>query len=331
MERAAQLLGERRLYTLGHVVEPDRKLSGALRQLSELGEVPVLTDPDATASKFDPAADLPDMVDRVIRHISTKNPDGHRFVPLIGQRDHAVGGTDSPEAFDHALGEAMKLGYLEREALDEAAYRLTMTGWTHLREKTKMERQELQRCADVVLPVLYDQILNGRFSLSDLVDETKLSEAELARVLRYAEKKGWLRTDHTHHGSLPLHVELTPDGEQRALGLTKAQPPTTPAQNVIYILSGNNPRVNIGSRDDSVNVVALDSNTLFDKIVDSVAAEVEDPGVRDELIAAVRALEAATDPPSRAELFGKLLQIGANVITVLQPFLPALTQVLGRT
>lgn len=328
-ERAQQILGETRLYSENYTVVPRRRLSAALRQQTELGHEPLLEDHELMELMFDPAADLPEVIDRILRHIARKEPSGHRFVALTGNRDYGVAGAEGPEVFDHALGEAIKLGFIEREAPDEAAYRLTMLGWKHLRELPNMERTTLLKVADRAMCVLYDQEVHGRYSGPDLVDALELDEAQVARALRYAEKQGWITAKHVFGAQLPVDVSLTPAGMRYAESLLNARPSEAVTPNVVYNVSGPNARINISSHDASVNVVDLDANTLFARIEQAVSEGVADVTLREEVLESVRHLQAAPDASSRAERLGELLQVAANVITVIQPFLPALTQIVA--
>jgi hypothetical protein len=132
MERAHQRLFEMRGFS--RELTPFRRLSGALRQRSERGLESVLNDPEQVALEYDVASDLPEMIDRILFYVRAKaGAAGHKYVPLIGHRDYAVAGAEEPEAFDWALGKAEEQGYIERQAPAEAAYRLTVPGWHHLR------------------------------------------------------------------------------------------------------------------------------------------------------------------------------------------------------
>jgi hypothetical protein len=132
-EETAQRLPETRI-VIRQVIQPNRRLSAVLRQAAKRGEEPVLTDPEALQQTNKPAADLLEVIDRIMKYIRSKSPPGgNEFVPLIGHRDYAIGGAEDPEAFDHALGQADALGHVQRQAPNEAAYRLTPAGWGHLR------------------------------------------------------------------------------------------------------------------------------------------------------------------------------------------------------
>jgi TIR domain-containing protein len=133
MEEGAQRIVEMRLSGIGRNT-PIIRLSGAIRQRTERGELVKVRDPASLIEAYEPASDMLEVIDRICQHLRRKEPGGHRFVPLIGHRDFALGGAEDAAMFDHALGQAQSLGYIERQAPNEAAYRLTPTGFRHLRE-----------------------------------------------------------------------------------------------------------------------------------------------------------------------------------------------------
>lgn len=174
MEQAHQRLIEHGM-VLGNVIRPNRRLSGALRQRVERGEEPVLSDPEAMEREYRPASDLLEMIDRIVKHIASKGPAGNKFIPLIGHRDYAIAGAEDPEAFDFALGQAQEQGYIQRQAQNEAAYRLTPTGWTYLRSLPAAPEQ-IKRiflshaAADMQLAgFVRDEILRSRSGISVFV------------------------------------------------------------------------------------------------------------------------------------------------------------------
>jgi len=232
MEEAGQRLIERRVYVEGHRLVPNHRLSAALRERAERGEEPVLRDPDAMERTYRPAADPLEVIDRILMYLRSKASDGNsiKFVPLNGQRDHGVAGAPSPEAFDHALGQAAELDLVKRKALDEAAYRLTLAGWKHLRGLPDVERKDLLPLADQAMRVLYDQEIDGRYSAEKLIDALGVDEARVARALRYAEKQGWITTQKVFGGQMPVDVSVTREGMQYTEGLpsTRSSKAATP-------------------------------------------------------------------------------------------------------
>ena len=329
MEDASQRLLEARLISPGSVVMPNRRLSAALRQKAELGQEPVLDNPQSIELAYDPAGDLPEVVDRILSHIAQKEPGGYEFIPLIGHRDFGIGGAESPEVFDHALGEAIKLGYIERKALDEAAYRLTMTGWKHLRELPAMERAALLKLADKAILALYEQELHDGYTPAGLIDALEVDESQVARVLRYVEKQGWIQAGRVFGRPIPSQVTLTPSGMRYAESL-QARPPATPPPSIIYNLSGPNVRINIGSQDSSTNVVNVTPDNLFLEIRAAISTQIQDAEARQRLLERVTALEQSRNTNGFASRYADFMAAAANHVTVLAPFLPALTQLLGN-
>lgn len=68
---------------------------------------------------------------------------------------------------------------------------------------------------------------------------------------------------------------------------------------------------------------------VFGTLKAAVASEVEDETERAALTARVEQLEAAIDAPSRLEAYRSLLADSANYMTLMAPFLPALTSLLS--
>jgi hypothetical protein len=132
MERGAVLLQMMDLPDPPNVIRT--RLSAALRERFERGEEPVLEDPKQLLREYRPAADPLEVIDRIVKHIARKEPGGDKYVPLNGQRDYGIGGAVDAAAFDHALSQAVDMGYIERQAPDEAAYRLRPDGWKRFRE-----------------------------------------------------------------------------------------------------------------------------------------------------------------------------------------------------
>jgi hypothetical protein len=94
----------------------------------------VVDNPEQLLREYRPAADPLEVIDRIVKYIARKEPGGDKYVPLNGQRDYGIGGAVDTAAFDHALSEAVDIGYIHRQAPDEAAYRLRAEGWKRFRE-----------------------------------------------------------------------------------------------------------------------------------------------------------------------------------------------------
>lgn len=92
-------------------------------------------------------------------------------------------------------------------------------------------------------------------------------------------------------------------------------------------LSGQGARLNQGSSDHSVNTVVGESQ-LFAEIEDALAG-VKDQAARETLVALTREMKAAQGKPGFVATYQKFVTAAADHMTVLTPFLPALTALLG--
>lgn len=90
-------------------------------------------------------------------------------------------------------------------------------------------------------------------------------------------------------------------------------------------VSGPNSRVTIG-QDSSVNI--SHQGDVIQQASEAITAHVDDAAERDRLLIALADLKAAPDPAAKAGAYQRLVASAANHMTVLAPFLPALTQLL---
>lgn len=90
-------------------------------------------------------------------------------------------------------------------------------------------------------------------------------------------------------------------------------------------VSGTNARVTFGN-DFSVNHTAV--NTVQDAIR-AVQAQVDDLEARARLVETLEVFERAQGPTNRAAAYHAVIASAANHMTVLAPFLPALSQMLS--
>lgn len=207
----------------------------------------------------------------------------------------------------------------------------TANGTGSSKETITVERTELVQVADRVMRQLYNQETQGETSVAALVTTLGLSGNDVALAMRYAQKQGWITLTSVFDQQLPVGVDVTREGMQYAERLMRVRPEQAVASHTAshntYHVSGHGARVNVNSLDASVNVVHGDANTtLFEQIEDAVESGVADTATRDAVLTSVRALRDAPDAPTRAQRLGGLLQVGANVMTVLAPFLPQLMQ-----
>jgi hypothetical protein len=96
----------------------------------------------------------------------------------------------------------------------------------------------------------------------------------------------------------------------------------------IYNVQGANPRVRVNSLDASVNVVTTSATRVFEQLKQAVTDNVPDDNHQGELLRHVEDLERAQGTGSFLERYQALIAVAADHLTLLSPFLPALTQLL---
>jgi len=112
--------------------------------------------------------------------------------------------------------------------------------------------------------------------------------------------------------------------DRRRLSLKK----NNGAQNVtIYHVEGDNNRWNINSHDESVNIV-VSKEQVFSDLRKKVQAEVASGPQQIALIDSINDLEGAAKDSSFKEKYLKFMSAASDHMTVVGPFIPALTEML---
>jgi hypothetical protein len=94
--------------------------------------------------------------------------------------------------------------------------------------------------------------------------------------------------------------------------------------NITYHLR-DNARVNINSKDQSVNNVTVTQQQLFTTIRDTVTQQITGKD-QETILAKLDELEYAQGTKSFSEKFTAFLAVTADYITILGPFIPALAE-----
>lgn len=104
-----------------------------------------------------------------------------------------------------------------------------------------------------------------------------------------------------------------------------------PLPSVVNInLSGSHQaRVNIGSSDESMNVISHQPEAVFEEIRDLLQRNVTSPAVLTRLIEGVDAMEHGLKNGSFREAYEKFLAMAADYMTILIPVIPRLTAFLA--
>jgi len=99
-------------------------------------------------------------------------------------------------------------------------------------------------------------------------------------------------------------------------------------QSVTYNLHGDNLRINIHSQDYSVNV--SNAKLVFKEIRKSIETGVGDEKLKAALLQKASELEEVVGKASFLQKYSDFVALAANHMTLLGPFIPALTQLLQK-
>ena len=93
--------------------------------------------------------------------------------------------------------------------------------------------------------------------------------------------------------------------------------------------SGANSRFNLHSYDLSSNLVDVEPEQLFKELRSVIARDIEDDGKRDEVLKQVDTLKKTYGTPQFLETYQSFVSSVADHMTIIGPFIPALSQLLG--
>ena len=97
-----------------------------------------------------------------------------------------------------------------------------------------------------------------------------------------------------------------------------------------YYVQGENSRVNVNSADHSVNVVIESKEEFFGSLQKKIEAGVTESDERRKILEALTVLRESHGKPSFAQHYTDFMAAAANHITVIVPFIPALTEMLHK-
>ena len=98
----------------------------------------------------------------------------------------------------------------------------------------------------------------------------------------------------------------------------------------IYNLQGPHSRVNVQSHDQSVNVTSITKQQAFLGIRQAVTQGVPDGSERTMILEKLDALEKSVDSRDFLSKYQAFINAVASHMTIILPFIPALTQMLGN-
>lgn len=99
-------------------------------------------------------------------------------------------------------------------------------------------------------------------------------------------------------------------------------------QTVVYNVHGDNARWNIGSIDNSVNVITKSAEEFFTTLREKIRSEIPDGEERVSILEKLHALEESHGQQSFAQRYTDFIAAAANHMALLAPFIPALTEMV---
>jgi hypothetical protein len=98
--------------------------------------------------------------------------------------------------------------------------------------------------------------------------------------------------------------------------------------NVTYNLNGDSPRVNINSTDYSINIT--NAKAIFRQLGEAIQSGISEEQLRAALLTKTQEMESAVkERPRFLKLYSDFIALAANHMTVVSPFIPALTHFIG--
>lgn len=103
----------------------------------------------------------------------------------------------------------------------------------------------------------------------------------------------------------------------------------SPLRGATYNVTGPNARVNINSHDHSTNTVTFEPAPVFADLRQSVLEAVAEEGERAKLLAGIEAMEDGHRTHAFVNRYKDFIALAANHMTIVAPFLPALSALLS--
>lgn len=100
------------------------------------------------------------------------------------------------------------------------------------------------------------------------------------------------------------------------------------ASSITYNLHGANPRVNINSHDESVNVLLTQDN-VFDELRNVIGSKITDKAEREQIIQSVEEMEKAKGTDGFVSKYQRFIEVASKHMALVGPFIPILATFLG--
>lgn len=96
---------------------------------------------------------------------------------------------------------------------------------------------------------------------------------------------------------------------------------------IINNISGTQARVNINTEDNSINTMNPENKELFEKLF-SKLQEIDNESIKENALAIAKEMQLNINKPTFKEKYQQFISTVANYITIISPFIPALTKLL---
>jgi hypothetical protein len=110
--------------------------------------------------------------------------------------------------------------------------------------------------------------------------------------------------------------------------LSKSQAAASPNVTNVYHVSGQSVRINTNSTDNSVNIVSVSQEEVFTTLKQEVVGKIQEGEARTDILLKLDALQKAQGTKSFGDRYTEFISAAANHMTVIGPFIPALTELL---
>jgi hypothetical protein len=231
-----------------------------------------------------------------------------------------------------------------RKADTELAQTKERLGRAGLRFSSSMDRAVGDNRAALVRDLVQarvDSLIDGfeinSVPIIDVLEQFIVAEAEKVHSIEMehaAQLANSLGT--TRMGVLAINtikgVEFPEKAIRCQIEERRARPksaPQQPAVSNVYHLSGENSRVNYDSADSSVNIVVKNSSKTFRMVRETIRRSAP-PDEQPEILRRLDLLEQAQGTSSFTERYKDFIATAANHITLIAPFLPALSELIDR-
>lgn len=243
---------------------------------------------------------------------------GPKYQQLVRQRDIEL----SNAAARNAARGTISSGGMAKEAAEIYSNMILKT--LHAKANALLEGMELH---GVHIDDANDSILEELEQLKADLVRTSSEGLQGKPYLKNLGLGAYLSGEMEGAGSQGLS-EVRADIERKRL--RKGQPAA--AQNVtnVYHVYGHSPRWNTNSTDNSINVVSISQEEIFAALKQEIVEKIQDGEERSDILQRLDALAKAQGTSSFADRYSDFIITAANYMTIIGPFIPALSELLKK-